>query len=106
MKSKLIFKRDMKIHEISKLDSLTANDEGIQVQNRTSSSVLLAVYNKGNKVVNQLSEDSYVISTIHIYSDPKILNLLDEVTYDNRVYTVLEDKHYQNHSFYKATSNV
>ncbi len=109
MKSSLIFKPDIKTYSVSSLDSLSSNAEGIQEQVRTTKSVNLAIYDKGRKVVKKLNEDSYIVSVIDIYSEPHLLNLFDEVTYNNVIYTVLEDNstpNHQDYSVYKATSNV
>ena len=109
MKSSLIFKPDLKTYSVSSLDSLSSNAEGIQEQIRTTKSIDLAIYNKGSKVVKKLNEDSYTVSIIEIYSEPHLLSLLDEVTYNNKIYVVLEDNstpNHQDYSVYKATSNV
>lgn len=106
MKATAIFKRDMKSYSVSRLDSLTIDEEGVQQQNRTPKSIDLAIYDKGTKQVKKLNEDSYLISTIHIYSEPKKLNLVDIVTFNDLAYEVLESKNFKDHSFYEAVANV
>lgn len=105
-KAFLVFSNDMKTYSVSRLDSLGSNDAGEQIQNRSPLSLDLAIYDKGTKVVKKLNEDSYTIAIIHVHTLPKVLNSLDDITYDGRVYTVLDVQHRSDHSFYRAVANV
>lgn len=103
---KEIFAPDLKDYEVTRLVSLSANESGKQIQNTTPIACSLAIYDKGTKLVRLSKEDSYLVSTIHIYSDLKVLNLVDKLPFNGLTYQVLEQKNYKAHSFYKAVSNV
>ncbi len=105
--AKTIFQNDIKEYTVERLDSLTTTPDGKQIKNKTSHTLKLAIYNKGKKVVRKEKEDSYTISTIHIYSDVVgSLSLLDELVIDNLTYVVLEEKNKSDFSFYRAVANV
>ncbi|MBL1293361.1 MAG: hypothetical protein COB61_005770 [Thiotrichales bacterium] len=101
-----IFAPDLQDYEVTKLDSVTTSQAGVQEQNTSTAPCSLAIYDKGTKLIRQGKEDSYLVSTIHIYSDPKVLNFVDKVPYNGLIYHVLENKNYKEHSFYKAMANV
>ena len=101
-----IFKNEIKEYTIQRLDSLATTPDGKQIKNKTSHTVNLAIYNKGKKVVRKEKEDSYTISTIHIYSDTDVLSLLDEIELDGLTYIVLDEKNKGDYSFYRGVANV
>lgn len=101
-----IFAPELKAYEVTKLDSVTTSEAGVQEQNTSTTPCSLAIYDKGTKVIRQGKEDSYIVSTIHIYSDLKVLSLVDKVPFNGLIYQVLENKNYKEHSFYKAMANV
>lgn len=101
-----IFKNEIKEYTIQRLDSLTTTNDGKQIKNKTSHTVNLAIYNKGKKLVRKEKEDSYTISTIHIYSDTDVLSLLDEIEINGLTYVVLDEKNKGDYSFYIGVANV
>jgi len=106
IEANLIFKPEIKEYDIERLDSLTTSPAGKQIKNKTTHKVNIAIYNKGKKVIRNTDEDSYTISTIHIYSESDILNTLDEILFDGMVHIVLEEKNKIDFSFYRAVANV
>ena len=106
MNSNVIFEDDLAEHTISRLDSLSTSTDGIQQKNRTPIKVQIAIYDKGTKLVRKTNEDDYPISTIHIYSNPKVLKILDQVTFNDLDHVILEEKTKVDFSFYRAVANV
>jgi hypothetical protein len=105
--SSLIFKPDIKLYPVSRLDSLSNSEDGKQIQNRSSSDLPLAIYDKGEKLISHTEQDSYTQSTIHIYTEVEVsIKNGDEVTFEGRIYTIVESKHRAEHSFYRAVSHV
>ncbi len=106
IETKSIFAPEIKEWNIGRLDFLSTSPDGKQIKNKTSHDVKIAIYNKGKKVIRNTNEDSYIASTIHIYGERDILNILDEIVFDNMVHVVLEEKNNTDFSFYRAVSNV
>ena len=106
MNSTVIFEDDIAEHTISRLDSLTTSPDGIQQSNRSDIKVQIAIYDKGTKLVRKSKEDDYPISTIHIYSQPNVLKILDHVTFNDLDHVILEEKTRTDYSFYRAVANV
>lgn len=106
MNANVIFEDDLAQHTISRLDSLTTSDDGIQQKNTSSIPVQIAIYDKGTKLVRKTNEDDYPISTIHIYSSPNVLKILDQVRFNDLDHVVLEEKTRTDFSFYRAVANV
>lgn len=106
MSSTEIFQDDLKEYTISRLDFLSTSADGIQTKNRTPLVVEIAVYDKGMRLVRKTNEDDYPISTIHIYSHPNVLKILDTVPFKGLDHTVLEEKSTADYSFFRAVANV
>lgn len=101
-----IFKEDMKNYSVSRLDSLSVSPTGEQIPHRSLHNFDLAIYDKGISSIKRLGEDSSLIATIDIFSPPQVLKTLDEITFNNLVFVVLDCKDRSEHSFYRAVCNV
>jgi len=106
MKSSSIFKKELKKHDVSRLDSLTSSEDAIQIENRSNILIELAIHDMGTKVVKKQNEDSYIISIINVYCDLGLLKTLDSINFNGLEYLVLEQQNFSDYSFYKAVANV
>lgn len=106
MNINLAFQPDLKPYTIQRLNFNEISPDGIQQNTKSPVKLDLAIYDKGTKEVNKLNEDSYLISTIHIYADLGSLIYHDEITFNSLVYKIVEFKNSSDFSFYRAVANV
>ena len=100
MKASTIFKKDIKSYTIKRLIGLTDSEDGKQIKKYKNILLKLAIYDKGSKVVKKVGgEESYPITTIHIYGDRDILEHHDIITFKNKNFTILETKSANDYSF-------
>lgn len=100
MKASLIYKKELKLYTIKRLIGLVDDDDGKQSKSYQNIDLELAIYDKGSKLVKKVGgEDSYPISTIHVYGNADILNHHDIITFKNKNYTILETKSANDYSF-------
>lgn len=100
MNASLIYRNDIKQYTIKRLIGFTDDIDGKQVKNYAYVDLDLAVYDKGSKLVKKIGgEDSYPISTIHIYGQNDILKHHDIIPFKNKNYTILETKSANDYSF-------
>ena len=106
MKESAIFARHLKEYDVSAVSGRTSDASGKQIVQRITEKATLAIYDKGTIAVKRQRVDSQRIAIIHIFSDPNTLQHDYEIPFDGRTYTVTEVKNREQHSFYKAVSNV
>lgn len=100
MEASLIYKKELKLYTIKRLISLVDDDDGKQSKSYQNIDLELAIYDKGSKLVKKVGgEDSYPISSIHVYGNADILNHHDIITFKNKNYTILETKSANDYSF-------
>ncbi|NBK99176.1 MAG: hypothetical protein EOM50_14385 [Erysipelotrichia bacterium] len=100
MKASLIYKKELKPYTIKRLVGLIDNENGKQVKSYQDIDLELAIYDKGSKLVKKVGgEDSYPISTIHVYGNANILTHHDIIPFENKNYTILETKSTNDYSF-------
>lgn len=100
MKASTIFKNEIKPYIIQRLIGLTDSEDGKQVKTYQNISLDLAIYDKGSRLVKKVGgEESYPITTIHIYGDRDILKHHDIITFKDKNFTILETKSANDYSF-------
>lgn len=104
MNANTIYNDEMKKYTVERL--VTSVLHGIQENSKTPFIADLAIYDKGTKSINVKGEDSYIISIIHIYCDSALLEIHDEIPFNNLTYRILDMKDNLDFSFYRAVSNV